>query len=435
MRNKMIILFIVTMLLSGSGGWAANSFSDISSSNWAYQAVVNLAEAGIIDGYPDGTFRGTHNLTRYEMAQMVGKALAHEGAVNAEQRAVINRLSDEFSDELVTLGVRVSALEEKVGNVKLTGDMRLRVRGSKEEGFVKKNQKSLFDYRARIQMQAKVNENMIITARLRSGAVGDHEFGDASVSDIAFDRMNAVQQLGGKMNVTAGRYGVVIGEGLIYNDEPFDGLGVNYKVGSTEFSINHGKLTSYYAFSYPNTRMAWTKIQNGSKGLNAKENPSVTIMQARLGVAKNIRLDGYYILGNNNLGFDIYGVSGDVKIFNKWGLGGEYVKATNIDSSLEKSLQDTNAWVLGIGYGVYNMAKPGSWDIKLQRFVEGKNAPIFTSRWAQGKTRDFKGWLTTIDYAVTKNIGFAAYYGFNNKHTSSDEEYGDYYRAELNFKF
>ena len=99
--------------------FAANPFSDVTPDSWAYQAVSQLANAGVINGYPDGTFKGQNNITRYEMAQMVAKAMANQDRANAEQQAMINRLADEFSNELNNLGVRVARLEDRVGNVKL----------------------------------------------------------------------------------------------------------------------------------------------------------------------------------------------------------------------------------------------------------------------------------------------------------------------------
>ena len=96
----------------------------------AYQSVEQLASAGIINSYPDGTFKGNKDITRYEMAQMVAKAMANQDRANAEQQAMINRLADEFSNELNTLGVRVAKLEDQVGNVKVTGNYRLRYRGT-----------------------------------------------------------------------------------------------------------------------------------------------------------------------------------------------------------------------------------------------------------------------------------------------------------------
>jgi ribosomal protein S24E len=59
---------------------------------------------------------------------MTAKAMAHMDKASVEQRALINKLADEYADELNSLGVRVSNLENKVGNVKLTGDARIRYR-------------------------------------------------------------------------------------------------------------------------------------------------------------------------------------------------------------------------------------------------------------------------------------------------------------------
>ncbi len=79
---------------------AANPFSDVEPNHWAYQSVAQLATEGVINGYPDGTFKGENNITRYEMAQMVAKAMANQERFDAEQNAMINRLADEFSEEL-----------------------------------------------------------------------------------------------------------------------------------------------------------------------------------------------------------------------------------------------------------------------------------------------------------------------------------------------
>ena len=81
------------------------------------------------------------------MAQMVAKAMANQDRANAEQQAMINRLADEFSNELNNLGVRVSRLEDRVGNVKVTGDARIRYQGSEDKGVYKANSKSLTDGR------------------------------------------------------------------------------------------------------------------------------------------------------------------------------------------------------------------------------------------------------------------------------------------------
>ena len=113
----------------------ANPFTDVTPQDWAYQAVARLASQGVVNGYPDGTFQGGNNITRFEMAQMVAKALNQQDRINGEQQAVLNKLAQEFSEELHNLGVRVENLERKVGNVSFTGEMRFRFDGQQEHGI------------------------------------------------------------------------------------------------------------------------------------------------------------------------------------------------------------------------------------------------------------------------------------------------------------
>ena len=65
---------------------AANPFTDVSADDWAYQAVASLSDEGVIDGYPDGTFRGDKHVTRYEIAQIVARLMAKEDTLNASQK-------------------------------------------------------------------------------------------------------------------------------------------------------------------------------------------------------------------------------------------------------------------------------------------------------------------------------------------------------------
>lgn len=95
---------------------AASPFSDVDPSSWAWRAVAGLSEEGAVAGYPDGTFRGARNVSRYEMAQIVGQLMANENSLTAEQKKTVDQLASEYRDELKSLGVRVSELEKKRGN-------------------------------------------------------------------------------------------------------------------------------------------------------------------------------------------------------------------------------------------------------------------------------------------------------------------------------
>ena len=116
--KKSLVLAMAMALGVSATAFAANPFSDVPAGHWAYASVSKLAAAGIVDGYPDGTFKGDNLMTRYEMAQIVAKAYA-KGAIGAD-----DKLMAEFADELDNLGVRVAKLEKKADNVKITGQFR-----------------------------------------------------------------------------------------------------------------------------------------------------------------------------------------------------------------------------------------------------------------------------------------------------------------------
>lgn len=54
----------------------SNPFYDVPADHWAYDSVSRLAEAGLIEGYPDGSFGGSRLFTRYEMAMVFARMLA-----------------------------------------------------------------------------------------------------------------------------------------------------------------------------------------------------------------------------------------------------------------------------------------------------------------------------------------------------------------------
>ena len=126
--KKSVLSAITTALVVGAASTAfaaSNPFADVPADHWAYDAVSQLAQDGIVDGYAaDGTFKGDQRMTRYEMAQIVAKAMAKTPVAANNDKALIDKLSAEFSDELANLGVRVSDLESKVDNVQWGGDVK-----------------------------------------------------------------------------------------------------------------------------------------------------------------------------------------------------------------------------------------------------------------------------------------------------------------------
>ena len=101
--KKILAIAAAAALTTGVSAYAANPFSDVSTSDWAYQAVADLSDQGVVIGYPDGTFRGERNITRYELAQIVARMMAREDQLNAEQKATLEKLAGEYADELANL--------------------------------------------------------------------------------------------------------------------------------------------------------------------------------------------------------------------------------------------------------------------------------------------------------------------------------------------
>ncbi len=107
----------VGSLLALGQGASATPFSDVPANHWAYQAIQSLAADGLVEGYPDGKFKGDRPLTRYEMAVIVARVIAKlqaNGAGFASKADLdkLQKLIDALKDELDSLGVRVTNLED-----------------------------------------------------------------------------------------------------------------------------------------------------------------------------------------------------------------------------------------------------------------------------------------------------------------------------------
>ena len=86
--KKTLVSALTTALVVGAASTtfaAANPFSDVPADHWAHDAITQLANDGVIEGYGDGTYRGDRSITRYEMAQMVARAMAKSDVSAADK--------------------------------------------------------------------------------------------------------------------------------------------------------------------------------------------------------------------------------------------------------------------------------------------------------------------------------------------------------------
>ena len=440
--KKHLAVLAATAVLGVTSAFAANPFSDVTPQDWAYQAVAQLAAQGVVNGYPDGTFKGQNNITRYEMAQMVAKALVRQDRVDAEQNAIINRLANEFSAELNNLGVRVATLENKVGNFKFTGDARLRYTGTedrveKTDGEkVSLANKSKFDYRGRVKFEATVNDNTKAVVRL----MGSKEFGAAGNPNTAIDRVYVQHNFGKYATATVGRYDEFIGNGLVY-DDAFEGGKLTFGKDKLNASVSYGYATTAdynlvlgETKDKPHTTAYATSLVQDEQ----RDNAQVAVFQVN-GKLGKVNTGAFYAKVNGTkLGLDLgkvasaddsldfYGAYANTKLGSKVAVDGEFARF--------KNLKHSKAWTAGLTYGNYNMAKQGTWSVKAQYTNLDTFAPVFSSTFWTPYNQNFKTWSVQGKYAVAKNVGLAAYTTIDAKDKQGNSV-ADFYRADLNYKF
>ncbi|MDO4921795.1 MAG: S-layer homology domain-containing protein [Phascolarctobacterium sp.] len=206
--KKSLVLAMAMALGVTASAYAANPFSDVPAGHWAYDSVNKLAAAGVIDGYGDATFGGDKLMTRYEMAQIVAKAMA--------RGANVDKLAAEFADELDTLGVRVANLEKKADNVKITGQVRMSyASGDTSRGG---------DHgrlRTRLFINGAVNDDWTYTARLENNQYTDNNSGE---DDTNLNWAFVSGKIGG-IKVDAGRNDFVYTDTM---DTRGDGIKLSY---------------------------------------------------------------------------------------------------------------------------------------------------------------------------------------------------------------
>ena len=228
--KKTLVSALATALVVGAASTtfaAANPFSDVPRDHWAYDAVTQLAADGVVEGYGDGTYRGDRNITRYEMAQMVAKAMAKGGNVPVSDKALIDRLAAEFADELNNLGVRVSNLEKHADMVKWNGKLEYTYTSKRFEEQPRENDNHLM---FRLEPSAEVNSHWNVHARLDSAYNMKTDAGDDSTVSLKRawaqgDYSNFTVKLG-KMELASGES--YAAPGAIVFDDEFSGAEVTF---------------------------------------------------------------------------------------------------------------------------------------------------------------------------------------------------------------
>ena len=428
--KKTLVSALTTALVVGAASTtfaAANPFADVPADHWAYDAVAQLVQDGIVNGYSaDGTYRGDQNMSRYEMAQIVAKAMAKSDAADNNNKALIEKLSAEFSDELANLGVRVADLEAKTDNVKWQGLIRYDWNNTNYEAKGEHRSDDTNELKLRFEPSMTINENWTAHSQIDYNiSVGD-DTADLNTSshshngaDVTSDGSVTVEKIWtegvyGKANVKLGRFGSFsdASHGLVFDTRvtgaeiayaPTDKWAVKATAGKTTGKSNLASTgdqsATYLAFE--------ANYKNGKLGVGAgyhniggqetilEDNDALSIFDIGASYAfdKNVKLVADYAQGN----------SWDAKT------------AAN-DDRFSKS-----AYSIELDYKGANAAEKGSWGayVAFRSF-----SPIASYTATQDITdgvagwKSLKGWELGANYAWAKNIVSTLKY-FNGKDTDS----------------
>ena len=97
MKKKFTFVIAMLLVVALAMPSSAAVFTDVSTDHWAYEAVNKLVAAGIIEGYPDGTFKGDKGVTRYEVAMMVDRVLERVAEERASLEDEVDAMKDGFT--------------------------------------------------------------------------------------------------------------------------------------------------------------------------------------------------------------------------------------------------------------------------------------------------------------------------------------------------
>ena len=413
--KKILALAAVAALTAGVSAYAANPFSDVTPSDWAYQAVVDLSEQGVVEGYPDGTFKGERNITRYEMAQIIARMLAKEDQLNAEQRATLDKLAGEYADELANLGVRVSNLEKKVGNLYWSGDARMRYQN-------KATGDDSWNGRMRINVKGQVNDSTYVQGRLTSNM----KFKETGDNDVVFDQLFANHDFGKAATVRLGRIPVAFGDqgGWLYGDSyGVDGAEAAFHLGEkVDVTAGYGRFnTSDYGTAITDADAFYAR---GAFDLNVAK-VGVDYIKA---VGEKNTTD---FAGNELIGANLVVPVSDFRVF------GEYWKNTTYDND-----NDT-AWNAGLGYGKLNLKKPGSFaidvaynDVDKGIYFGGTGLQTnVLSYLTKDTATNVTFWNAIAEVALQKNVYLHGEYAFDVSTEGNTKSEEDAWTVSLNYKF
>ena len=392
--KKSLVLAMAMALGVTASAYAANPFSDVPAGHWAYDSISKLAAAGIIEGYGDDTFRGDRLMTRYEMAQIVAKALA--------KGANVDKLAAEFADELDALGVRVAALEKKSDNVKITGQVRWNYESHKRSNVGDKWEKRTRNrLRTRLWFDGKVNDNWNYKARIENVEVFHDWSGTKDNVGEETTKLNQAMLTGrlGGAKVTAGRYSPYLGDGNIWDDK-MDGIRVDYGK-KVRVGAYYAKPTGFQDSGYTDYTGGLELEKAYGANLGFDFGKKVTL---------DVAYDRFKIDTEEDDKLGIFSANLYGKLADKFGLGVVYMHTSTDNENFVVDGASKSGFVVTANVAGASYTKPGSWGFAAKYYHAPAGSALCHTLVGGSPmdllTQGYKGYSLSADYTVAKGMKY-----------------------------
>lgn len=468
MKKKTLVSAVLAATIMGTASVtmaAENMFSDVPLDHWAYDAVNKLAEDGIIDGYGDTNFGGDKPITRYEMAQLVEKAMQNQENARAVDKAAIEKLQKEFDSELKG---EVQSLRKDVDDLKSRmgwyGDARVRYFTNKDQkltdNYAWRNGKgATFEQRLRLGFWANPAENLTVDGRLKventtgktDGWGGDRQNNwlgtQGNQSKAGVDKMSLVWNRG-NTKYRIGRNEVSLGQGLLYWENPIDGVEVQQKFGDkVTAKIGYGDTS---AATWADSTV-WTLYGD----VKVQTSPATSITLAALHNATDYQSATSYFTGASGTGSMSYADSNykmnqmslgvNTQVAPKWNVTAEVVR-NNVSSQAGEDINKNGLWTR-VTYGNLKWDQANTWHVYGEYFSLG-NAALDSKGWPHhlniaGGNADYsgygngtRGYGMAVGYQLARNTNLeVAYYMLKPYNKTTFDNYNNVGYAALTYSF
>lgn len=428
----------------------AANFTDVPAKHWSYDAVSYLAQAGIIDGYGDNTFQGDKTLTRYEMAEIVYKAMQNQSKANIAQKALIDKLGAEYAlemNKIDKIDTRLTKVEQNQSNIKFSGSLLVQQKWKSMDNVATKKGSNTEQSWFRMNGTAKIDENTTIGMRLvniaptkdnfrAANAIAAGTYGSSSSNTYGaeVDRFFATTKLGA-VKATLGRQALDLDKEDILVDSAFfsyDGAKLAWSWNGLNFDVKHGRFArDVVSYDFDNL-----KVANYSDGKNAAAFSNIDIESINIS-SKTGKLN--WNVGaatfrnwklNQNLTKYYYTYAG-WQFTNKFSMAAEYGK------NQEATTGGTFGTMKAV-YGAQALSKKGDQNFTVQYWENQKNA-FYTAYTAidtvdEGNSNAAKTLDFSYRYALSKNMTAKIQHATITDRTDDKNSYS-FWKTQFIYKF